>query len=1379
MTLKLGNWLLLHIALLVLQVAYPEAFNCNPVNDSSYKSSMHTKMCTWLQPMTTWLQNIATNMGTGIQSWNTRRTTHKKLARARAMAARNKPPPLRSKHKHNPFRALAFAAIASLPATQGHGHYRNQMIFDTDSGPIGVDNRCTGCISHRIDDFEGPLADSDRAIKGFGGTRTMNVKVGTIVWKWLDDNGKLHKFKIPKSYYVPAGNIRLLSPQHWAKAQNDRTPLQGTGCETLDNQVTLFWNQRKTKLTIPLGRDDNVATFQLASGYDRFTAFCAEAGMNYEDEQDNPLLADDTQIVRADDDPGNDVYEDSRQPGSVAKQRDKDDDHWITPDGTTHGLDGKHLGHKVPIIVQDEEDRQATTPVAKLLKYHHRFGHVSFYSLQQMAREGIIPHRLAKCPIPVCSACLYAKATRRAWRSRSTTNNDETEVIKKPGYCVSVDQLVSPTPGFVAQMTGILTTARYTCATVYVDQASRLSFTYLQKTASAEETLEGKIAFELYAKDRGVLVTAYHADNGIFRAHKWVQACRMNGQRLTFAGVNAHHQNGMAERRIRSLQELARAMLIHATKRWPKATTANLWPYAIRMANMVLNETPNMKDDKKRTPQQVFSGTATNINAKHWKPFGCPVYVLNTALQKGQPHHKWKQRSRVGIYLGPSPQHARTVALVLDRETGLVSPQFHVVFDPSFQTVLEDKLDSTWQIKAGFVSQRELQPPQAPKTATQGTNKRKSQEHGPTRRTRPGTSATPRSSVTTPNNNQLTTFELSPNEGSPEDANPVIPEPQQEVQHSDQTRSGRTRLPVNRLIEAMLAETSALTVNGIEGEIFCLQALYPDHKMIENPLQVYKATSDPDTMYMHEALKQSDRKEFIKAMEKEWNDQYDNGNFTIVHKSKVPKDKTILPTVWQMKRKRDIKTRQIKKYKARLNIDGSRMKHGTDYDQTYAPVASWNSIRTLLTMTALHDWHTKQLDFVLAFPQALVEREIYMTIPKGFEINEGRNEDYVLLLHRNVYGQKQAGRVWNQHLTKILINRVGFTQSKVDDCVFYKGQVMYVLYTDDSILAGPDEDEINQVIADMRKAKLDITIEGDLQDFLGVNIERKADGTIHLTQPHLIDQILADLRLDKDDVKIKKTPASSSKLLSRHSDSEPFDESFHYRSVIGKLNYLERGSRSDISYIVHQCARFSSDPKVEHGEALRWLGRYLKGTRDKGTILKPVKGKGLELFVDADFAGNWDPNEWEDRDTARSRHGYIIKYAGCPLTWKSQLQTEIALSSTESEYTGLSYGLREAIPLMEILKEMKERDFPIDTVQSKVHCRVFEDNSGAVEIAKNHKFRPRTKHLNVKLHHFRGYVNRQEISIHPIGTASQDADFLTKALNEFLLKRHRFAVMGW
>ena len=100
------------------------------------------------------------------------------------------------------------------------------------------------------------------------------------------------------------------------------------------------------------------------------------------------------------------------------------------------------------------------------------------------------------------------------------------------------------------------------------------------------------------------------------------------------------------------------------------------------------------------------------------------------------------------------------------------------------------------------------------------------------------------------------------------------------------------------------------------------------------------------------------------------------------------------------------------------------------------------------------------------------------------------------------------------------------------------------LCTDDSTLAGPDKAETDQIIKEMQEAKLDIAIEGDLQDFLEANIKRKADGTIHLTQPHLIDQILKDLRLEDKNVTTKPIPASSSKLLSRHSDSEAFDGSF-------------------------------------------------------------------------------------------------------------------------------------------------------------------------------------------------------------------------------------------
>ncbi len=105
--------------------------------------------------------------------------------------------------------------------------------------------------------------------------------------------------------------------------------------------------------------------------------------------------------------------------------------------------------------------------------------------------------------------------------------------------------------------------------------------------------------------------------------------------------------------------------------------------------------------------------------------------------------------------------------------------------------------------------------------------------------------------------------------------------------------------------------------------------------------------------------------------------------------------------------------------------------------------------------------------------------------------------------------------------------------------------------------------------------------------------------------------------------------------------------------------------------------------------------------------------------------------------------------------------------------------LRDAIPIMELLKEMKRKGYPIRTAEAKVHCRVFEDNSGALEMAKIHKYRPRTKHLNVKLHHFRDYVERGEISIHDIATQDQPADFLTKALNEDTQTKHRRKLLGW
>lgn len=179
----------------------------------------------------------------------------------------------------------------------------------------------------------------------------------------------------------------------------------------------------------------------------------------------------------------------------------------------------------------------------------------------------------------------------------------------------------------------------------------------------------------------------------------------------------------------------------------------------------------------------------------------------------------------------------------------------------------------------------------------------------------------------------------------------------------------------------------------------------------------FVASTDPDVMYLDEALKASDAAEFIKAMRKEVKWHIDNRDWVIVDQADIPDipvGKSIVPAVWAMRRKRDISTREVYKWKARLNYHGGKQTKGIDYWETYAPVAAWSSIRIIMLIALFNYWYTKQLDFVLAFPQAPEETELYMAIPPGFTV-EGDPKKKALKLLNNLYGQKQAGRVWNKY----------------------------------------------------------------------------------------------------------------------------------------------------------------------------------------------------------------------------------------------------------------------------------------------------------------------------------------------------------------------------
>ena len=176
---------------------------------------------------------------------------------------------------------------------------------------------------------------------------------------------------------------------------------------------------------------------------------------------------------------------------------------------------------------------------------------------------------------------------------------------------------------------------------------------------------------------------------------------------------------------------------------------------------------------------------------------------------------------------------------------------------------------------------------------------------------------------------------------------------------------------------------------------------------------------------------------------------------------------------------------------------------------------------------------------------------------------------------------------------------MGFKQSLIDPCVYYRGTTIFLCYVDDSIIISLNTKDIDAMIKELQ-VNYNVTDEGEIDDYLGVKIQCQENNLITLTQPHLIDSILKDVQLDLPNVTTKPYPAATTVLLHKDPEGEDHDASWNYRSVIGKLNFLEKSTRPDIAYAVHQCARFSSNPKKSHTKAVT-LMRLLSRHERQGT----------------------------------------------------------------------------------------------------------------------------------------------------------------------------------
>ena len=421
---------------------------------------------------------------------------------------------------------------------------------------------------------------------------------------------------------------------------------------------------------------------------------------------------------------------------------------------------------------------------------------------------------------------------------------------------------------------------------------------------------------------------------------------------------------------------------------------------------------------------------------------------------------------------------------------------------------------------------------------------------------------------------------------------------------------------------------------------------------------------------------------------------------------------------------------------------------------------------------------TRSVDFVLAFPQADVDAPVYMELPVGFDLDNANKREYVSKLNKNLYGLRQASLTWFEMLSKGLMDR-NFTPFAIDPCVFIRDNCLVLVYVDDYIVISHDDKVIDRFILGMQTGTEGFKLfdDGDLARFLGVEMEHRKDGTIVMSQTHLIRRILETCNIDLSEMNAKETPVGKP-LLHKDLSGEKRKQHWNFRSAVGMLNYLANSTRPELAMAVHQCARFNNDPMLSHEREITRICRYLIATKDLGIVYKPNKNLGLQCFVDADFAGGWTQVDAGNPENLMPRTGCVIMFAGCPILWSSKLQTEITLSATEAEYVALSQAMREVLPLMDLMRELGHI-LKINTSKPDFFCQVFEDNRSTITVAESKKFTPRTKHIALKYHHFRQFVNDKTIQIKPIDTTEQIADIFTKPIEEDPFKYLRKKLNGW
>ncbi|KAI5344133.1 hypothetical protein L3X38_012010 [Prunus dulcis] len=493
---------------------------------------------------------------------------------------------------------------------------------------------------------------------------------------------------------------------------------------------------------------------------------------------------------------------------------------------------------------------------------------------------------------------------------------------------------------------------------------------------------------------------------------------------------------------------------------------------------------------------------------------------------------------------------------------------------------------------------------------------------------------------------------------------------------------------------------------------------------------------------------------WMKAMKDELNMIEKNDTWELVDRSM---DKPVIGVKWVFKTKLNLDG-SVQKNKARLVAKGYSQKPGVDYNETFAPVARLDTIRTLIALAAQKGWQLYQLDVKSAFRNGILEEEVYVDQLEVFVVKG--SESKVYKLHKALYGLKQAPRAWYSEIDGYFAE-YGFTKSQSKATLYVKARgeasiLIVSIYVDDIVYTGNDQEMIEDFKKDM-KEKYEMTDLGLLHHFLGMGvIQTPTSKFIH--QKKYATTLLS--RFGLNECKPVSIPLVTSEKLSKDDGSGLASEE-QYRRIVGSLLYLT-ATRPNIMFATSLLARFMHCPTSKHLGTAKHVLRYVKGILDYG--LEYVKGKVAVLigYCDSDWSGSVDDS--------KSTSGYAFSFGSGVFAWASVKQNCVALATAEAEYISASEATTQAIWLRFVLEDFGE----LQTEATPLHC----DNISAIAITRNPVFHQKTKDINRRYHFIKDALQEGTVDLICCPTNEQLADIFTKALakDHFCYLREKLGV---